>query len=106
MRKYVAISDIKELNFYPLGQGHTLIGNNIYKTAVSCYQCQIPLPSSEGVMEYVYEFERVCSTCFETSIKMGHSVTASAVKCECGMEKHGFANHANWCDEGKYEETL
>ena len=19
-------------------------------------------------------------------------------KCECGMEKHGFANHSQWCD--------
>lgn len=23
------------------------------------------------------------------------------IKCECGMEKHGFANHAQWCDMDK-----
>ena len=29
------------------------------------------------------------------------SPSKSAPKCECGKEKHGFANHSTWCDVAK-----
>ena len=31
----------------------------------------------------------------------GSVVSAKVSKCECGKEKHGFANHSQWCDLAK-----
>lgn len=33
---------------------------------------------------------------------MGSPPVKKAKECECGADKHGFANHSDWCP--KYEE--
>ncbi len=52
---------------------------------------------SNGEIKYTIKFDSdICSW----NVTPGEIVAFTRtlkLKCECGMEKHGFANHSRWC---------
>lgn len=50
------------------------------------------------------QVDTYCYSCYHTSIldnypemKDGGGTKVIEEKCECGADKHGFANHSRWC---------
>ena len=51
---------------------------------------------------YEQDLELVRPIELKTKLTPADVLTAGTLKtCECGMEKHGFANHSNWCPKAE-----
>lgn len=70
----------------------------------SAYECdgcgKIKHPADDGMTTVAYHSQTLpmCDSCVESISNFLGTTT-----CECGKEKHGFANHSTWCKkwEGK-----